>query len=135
MTSNPLHIMPSSINKRHCGSNSQPWILTAPVGQQINVSLLNFGSRKVETPKHHHLPNCQYYGYVIDKASKRNISICADGQQRSSVVVSLTSVVEVTLNSVQEKESTAEHECFSPLICTRDKYTQSISYSVYYNIS
>lgn len=58
-----------------CGSRSHPWRLQAPVGQRINISLLDFaGSTAVSADRD--IP-CRQYGYVMDRASKKNASICA----------------------------------------------------------
>ncbi len=48
-SSNPLHIMRSSSSTSallNCGTKTQPWVLEAPAGQQINVSLLDFGLQR-----------------------------------------------------------------------------------------
>jgi len=112
VTSHPLHIIrSSSANKLRCGSTSKPWILEAPVGQQINVSLISFSSEILNTRNQQRPTNCQQYsGYVLDKSSKQNVSICGNGPQRSEAVLkSSSNVVEVILNSADEKESENEY--------------------------
>lgn len=55
-----------------CGSRSHPWRLEAPLGQRINVSLLDFS----DTSRDHDV-TCLQYGYILQKSSKKNASICA----------------------------------------------------------
>jgi hypothetical protein len=121
VTSNSLHIAKpitgsSSASKDnaglHCGTKTQPWLLEAPAGQRINISLLDFtmappgavaalmSDTKSQDPaassrkstgsnfdRCAHLQQKHQYGYVIDKspATKKNVSICggpASGSQR-----------------------------------------------------
>ena len=105
VTSNPLHIAragagsstaPLSNAGLYCGTRTQPWLLEAPAGQRINISLLDFtptaaaasaglvaDSKLTRTPQiksnssgsgggssssssSSNMFSCQY-GYVIDK--------------------------------------------------------------------
>src|SRR5271165_3741456 len=77
VSSNPLHIMrSSSTTKLSCGTKSQPWRLEAPAGQQINVSLLDFGVKSGDRIEQQRSQNvCRQYGYIIDKSANKNISI------------------------------------------------------------
>jgi len=98
VTSNPLHIVVTSATKLGCGTKSQPWIIEAPSGQQINVSLLDFGS-KVSEPASDQWKNCHQYGYIIDKSAKKNVSICRVDQKGQSVVYkSHSNVIELVTN-------------------------------------
>lgn len=54
-----------------CGSRAHPWHLEAPLGQRINISILDFRV----TPRDG--ASCLQYGYILDKANKKNVSICA----------------------------------------------------------
>jgi len=111
-TSNPLHIMRSLSSRQTCGTTSQPWILEAPLGQQINVSLLDFGTKRrtgdaAETrPLQRHC-----HGYLLDKSVKRNVSICAAlGNERYKAVYKTSSnIVEVVLNSVNSQDGSEEY--------------------------
>jgi len=115
VTSSPIHIARPSTSsssstqsnaRLHCGTKTQPWLIEAPAGQRINVSLLDFtpsstvssavvalDSRNEDPTRvpHHsgggvreygcaHLQKKYQYGYLIDKSSsainKRNISVC-----------------------------------------------------------
>jgi len=59
-----------------CGSRSHPWRLEVTAGQRILISLLDFTSGTTtqsrdlgETCRHN-------YGYIVDKSSRKNVSIC-----------------------------------------------------------
>jgi len=86
-----------------CGSRSNPWHLEAPLGQRINISLIDF-SGTVSTQRGD--VTCHQYGYVVEKSNKRNVSICAEAdaavggarpQRETSVYSSETNSVDVIL--------------------------------------
>src|SRR5688572_7130390 len=80
---NPTHIIVSSESQTHCGSKFQPWIVEAPVGQKVSLSLLDFATtRSTETGEAKEL--CKRRGIIVDKAGRRNVSICANGMQRTT---------------------------------------------------
>ena len=99
----------SSETTKSCGA-SQPWMLEAPAGQQINVSLLDFGLQRAAggvkeragTSQQH----CsQPYGQIVDKASSRNISICGLGEERNVVVYqSVSNSILLTLNLLRDAD-------------------------------
>jgi len=100
-TVNPLHIMLSSATKLSCGLKTQPWVIEAHTGQQINISLLHFGGSQTSRPLVSEPPqNCQQFGYFVEKSSHRNISLCINNEETESSMVyrSQTNVVEVVLN-------------------------------------
>jgi len=98
VATNPLHIMRSFSNRLGCGSKSQPWKLQAPVGQQINLNLLDFGSELENTMYPHIHPNCQQYGYVIEKSANKNVSICRLENKRNKIVYrSVSNLIEIFL--------------------------------------
>ena len=100
VSSSPVHIMSSPASRLRCGTRSHPWILQAPTGQQINVTLLDFGM----TERHREdkvQANCLLYGYITDKAAVKNVSICGLEYDREKVVyISSSSVIEVILESM-----------------------------------
>jgi len=87
-----------------CGSRSHPWHLEAPPGQRINVSLLDFtgtvsssGDRDV---------TCRQYGFVVEKSSRKNVSICStssvhdeEQQRERAVYMSDSNKVDIVLSS------------------------------------
>jgi len=106
VTSSPLHIAAAAAagvsqstqsNVIGCGTKTQPWILEAPAGQRINISLLDFTaaaarltsqhltrstSRVITTSSSSSSGSCvdenQQYGYIIDESSvnNKNVSVC-----------------------------------------------------------
>ena len=90
-----------------CGSVLHPWHLEAPAGQRINVSLLDFaGSANYRSRDDS--AACRRYGYIVEKSSKKNVSICAaaltDGQKsqrESTVYLSDTNSLDIVLVNSQ----------------------------------
>ena len=78
-----------------CGSQDRPWLLEAPSGQRINISLLDFSgsssstssvqrSRDVETASS---SRClRQFGFIEDKSVNRNINICSDDAHRQQTL-------------------------------------------------
>jgi len=91
--------MHSSIAKLTCGTISQPWVIEAPIGQQISVNLLDFSSSNTNTNIFGSQQSCQQYGYILEKSGKKNVSICGFDQQRNvDVYKSNSKEIEVILN-------------------------------------
>lgn len=91
-----------------CGSKSHPWRLEAPLGQRINISLLDF-TPMTSGDQHHDsdVTQCRQYGYIVDKAGKKNVSICtsvSDDRYRSDerhmhVYTSHSNSIDIVLTS------------------------------------
>jgi len=74
-----------------CGSVDRQWLLEAPLGQRINVSLLDLSgsssstSRTVETMQASRSRGSactsRQLGFIEDKSANRNINICATDTQ------------------------------------------------------
>jgi hypothetical protein len=83
-----------------CGSRSHPWRLEAPVGQRINISLLDFTGPAVNTPRDRDV-TCRQYGYITERSNKKNVSICADGavkaQRERAIYMSDSNTVDIVL--------------------------------------
>ena len=88
-----------------CGSTSHPWRLEAPVGQRINISLLDFSNPAHAPRDRRDVSACrQQYGYVLDKSNKKNVSMCAGGgaELRQSVVYQSNShSLQIVINNQQ----------------------------------
>ena len=101
VSSNPLHIMRSTSSNTllGCGSNNQPWTLEAPAGQQINVSLLDFGLQQQERSRANQ--GCGHqHGYIVDKAAHKNVSICGVKEDRRGVIYqSVGNVIELVVQN------------------------------------
>jgi len=86
------------MNKLSCGTTSQPWVIEAPIGQHVNVSLLEFG---IETaPRMKELPQrCERYGTVTEKTTGKTVFICGHGRERNTMVFkSQSNIIEVVLD-------------------------------------
>jgi len=121
VTSSPLHIAAaaaagvdswSTQSNIGCGTKTQPWMLEAPAGQRINISLLDFTAAARLTSQHltrstsHIITSSSsssssgscvdenhQYGYIIDKSSvnKKNVSVCHARSNRQTHVYLSTS--------------------------------------------
>ena len=104
-----------------CGTKTQPWMLEAPAGQRINISLLDFTAAARLTSRHltrstsHVITSSSssssssgscvdekhQYGYIIDKSSvnKKNVSVChARSNRQTHVYLSTSNTVQLILN-------------------------------------
>jgi len=99
---NPSHIIISSESETNCGSKLLPWVVEAPVGQKVSLSLLDFAtSRSTETGEVKE--SCNSRGVVQDKAGRRNVSICTNIMQRTKgLYQSSGNKVDVFINSIEE---------------------------------
>jgi len=95
-----------------CGSRDRPWLLEAPPGQRVNISLLDFSgsssstssvqrARTVETTSS---SRCvRQFGFIEDKSANRNVDICSDAAHRQQTLyVSQTNEVAVVLHATQQ---------------------------------
>ena len=128
VTSSPLHIAAaaaadvdswSTQSSIGCGTKTQPWMLEAPAGQRINISLLDFTAAARSTSQHltrstSHIitttsssssgGSCvdenHQYGYIIDKSSvnKKNVSVChARSNKQTHVYASASNTLQLVL--------------------------------------
>ena len=139
-TSGPLHIAAATAataaaagkdtiqSNIGCGTKTQPWMLEAPAGQRINISLLDFTAAARLTSQHltrstsHIITSSSssssgscvdekhQYGYIIDKSSvnKNNVSLChARSNRQTHVYLSTSNVLEIVLTSQKLDQHTA----------------------------
>ena len=132
VTSSPLHIAAAAAESASsvdswsgqstigCGTKTQPWMLEAPAGQRINISLLDFTAAARPTSQHltrssSHLitsssssssGSCvderHQYGYIIDKSSLniKNVSVChARSTRQSHLYLSTANSLQVFLTN------------------------------------
>ena len=133
VTSSPLHIAAAAAaaetasgvdswseqSNIGCGTKTQPWMLEAPAGQRINISLLDFTAAARPTSQHltrssSHLitssssssSSCvderHQYGYIIDKSSLniKNVSVChARSTRQSHLYLSTANSLQVFLTN------------------------------------
>jgi len=129
VTSSPLHIAAAAAagvdswsnrqsNVIGCGTKTQPWMLEAPAGQRINISLLDFTaaaarltsqhftrstSRVITSSSSSSSGSCvdenQQYGYIIDKSSvNKNVFVChARSNRQTHLYVSTSNTLQLVL--------------------------------------
>ena len=90
-----------------CGSRDRAWLLEAPSGQRINVSLLDLSgsssSRTVETAPSLSRSRClRQFGFVEDKSANRNVNICTDNGQ-PTLYVSRSNQLAIVLTSRRQQ--------------------------------
>lgn len=102
VSTTPIHIMGS----RTCGTKSHPWIVEAPVGQKINVSLLDFPASESEKKERKSKEGCSNYGAIVDKILKRNTTICVTGTQREKTIyLSKGNALDIYLDSFDSADA------------------------------
>jgi len=130
VTSSPLHIAAaaaaaagvdswSTQSNIGCGTKTQPWMLEAPAGQRINISLLDFTAAARSTSQHltrstsHIITSSSsssgscvdenhQYGYIIDKSSvnNKNVSVChARSNRQTHVHLSTSNTLQLVLTT------------------------------------
>lgn len=113
-SANPVHIVSPSGSQRICGTKSQPWILEAPVGQKLRISVFNIGPSSVGQNKGQFSDSCQNQGIIVDKVRKRNSSVCVGGRQRETeLYLSSGNTLELYLSATNHAgESNDNHILF-----------------------
>jgi len=130
VTSSPLHIAAASAvtgvdswstqSNIGCGTKTQPWMLEAPAGQRINISLLDFTaaarwtSQQLTRSTSHVITSSSssssgscvdekhQYGYIIDKLSmnKKNVSVChARSNRQAHIYLSTSNTAKLVLTT------------------------------------
>jgi len=150
VTSSPLHIAAaaatgmdswSTQSNIGCGTKTQPWMLEAPAGQRINISLLDFSAAARLTSQHlarstsHVITtttsssssgSCvdakHQYGYIIDKSSvnKKNVSVChALSNRQTHVYFSTSNTAQLVLTAKDNYLIKIEGFFTTPLFCMK----------------
>jgi len=57
-----------------CGTKLHPWRLESGIGQRLRVSILDFTGSVGSVNGRDVM--CRQYGYVLEKSTKRNVSMC-----------------------------------------------------------
>lgn len=98
------HIISSSFSGRMCGTEYQPWIIEAPIGQTIIITLFDFVARHLTDAQKQGV-DCWQYGTIIDKMGNRHISICANELSREKALYKSTgNVLNIILYSNSERD-------------------------------
>jgi len=88
MSQHIRHLTGTQVN---CGTKTQPWVIEAPSGQQIQLTLLDLNYEMQNLASHS--SNCHQYGYIIDESAKKNVSVCGQYNQRTKIIYQSTSHV------------------------------------------
>jgi len=87
----------------NCGTKSHPWRLESGVGQRLRVNILDF-TGPVDTPSANSRDiTCRQYGYVLERSTKRNVSMCMpvagnEAKRESEIYLSDTNNVNIVLD-------------------------------------
>ena len=102
----------NATNGVNCGSRDRAWLLEAPSGQRINVSLLDLSGSSSSTSSMQRAraveaassSRCvRQFGFIEDKSVNRNIDICSDDAHRQQTLyVSHTNEVAIVLHPAQQ---------------------------------
>jgi len=102
----------SSGGNIRCGSRDRPWLLEAPSGQRVNISLLDLSGSSSSTSsvqRAHAVETAsssrcvRQFGFIEDKSVNRNIDICSDDAHRQQTLyVSHTNEVAIVLHPAQQ---------------------------------
>ena len=102
-STNPVHIIGASAAQRICGAKSNPWIINAPVGRKVNISILDFThpSRGAQEKQ-----PCHVIGQIVDKVGKRDTSICVGAATREKTLfLSAGNAVNIYVNSSENRDN------------------------------
>lgn len=106
----PEYLIDSYEGQRICGTKSQPWRLEAPAGQKINIILFDFTTSNSGPNPGNSKQHCKNQGLIVDKAEKRNVSICLTGERREKeLFMSAGNVATVIFSELNHPESGNEY--------------------------
>ena len=151
VTSSQLHIAAaadvdswSTQSNIGCGTKTQPWMLEAPAGQRINISLLDFTAAARLTSQHltrstSHTTTTSsssssgscvdekhQYGYIIDKSSvnKKNVSMChARSNRQTHVYLSTSNSLQLIVTTRENVLLKVQGFCFFMIIAMHSAAT------------
>ena len=103
----PAYILSESVSPEGCGRKSQPWILEAPSGQKINISLFDFTTSKFGLNTERSQQECRSHGLIVDKSGKRNASLCVTGESRQRLLyLSNGNIVHIVFDASAQQQKT-----------------------------
>ena len=83
-----------------CGTKSQPWIVEAPIGQKISISLIAFSHPEAGQRESTFKQPCRNFGVIVDNIGKRNVTVCPmETLRETNLYLSAGNVVNLILNS------------------------------------
>ena len=114
-------------SKRICGTKFQPWTVEAPVGQKISIGLLDFNISNTGQIERQSKQPCHSYGIIVDKTSKKNVTICGGGTQREKeLYTSAGNAVDIIVNEFDQKQDATNAVQF---VLRIEGKVQSLAYS------
>lgn len=103
----PIHI--TVTKRRTCATKSQPWNVEAPIGQRLRMSLLDFTASTEDDMGGQRKQPCIDYGVIVDKASRRNVSICGGtGHRTMELHVSRGNEIGIIFNDESGEETVGD---------------------------
>lgn len=119
-SADPIYIIGPSVSKRTCGTEYQPWILEAPAGQRLRLSLLDFTASTEDSMEGQRKELCPKSGIIVDKSVMRNVSICGGGDHGSKELhMSRGNEVQIILNQIDENAENGDGKRFMIIIAGR----------------
>ena len=101
------YLASSVTQKTGCGDVSRPWLLTAGVGQNINVTLLDFAShdRSINSEDF----ECVVYATIKDISNGMTHTVCGGGNRRIvPAFISSSNVIEIRLTGKSIRQENNE---------------------------
>ena len=102
----------SSVTKSTgCGDASRPWILTAEVGQRINITLIDFAYSESSDRSNENY-DCIVYATIKDGDSGITHTVCGGGYNRAiPVFLSSSNAIEIRLvgKSIQQNNNEGQY--------------------------
>lgn len=86
-----------------CGMGDSPWVLQAPAGQRLALTLLDFNYGRSS----HHSPiisdsHCDAYAVIDDVTAQRRVNVCPSLTRTTHVMTSENNTVRVTFRRSQQ---------------------------------
>lgn len=128
----PIHIIGSSVTKRRtCATKSQPWNVEAPIGQRLRMSLLDFTASTEDDMGGQRKQPCIDYGVIVDKASRRNVSICGGtGHRTMELHVSRGNEISIIFNDESGEETVGDSKRY--LLAVTSEIILIFEFAIFY---
>ena len=133
MSKTPAYILSESVSHGGCGRKSQPWILEAPSGQKINISLFDFTASNSGLNPERRKQQCRSHGLVIEKSGKRNASFCVTGERRQRLLyLSAGNIAHIVFDASTQQQMTGIDEQFMLKVEGKQLVLHSYKRSLHY---
>ena len=88
-------------SERGVGGADCPWIITVAKGQQINVTLFDFG---VATRYKQSTSLCHVYARITERSVTSEVTVCGDGRREKNVYISDTESITIRLSTFKQEQ-------------------------------